>query len=91
MPGQVGADDRPRGVADVVDVDGGEEAAAAARREPAVEDVAEQLVHLAAHPLEVGEEVALGHARTLARYTSSARLRTRRGSTAIGLAVGCPK
>jgi hypothetical protein len=24
------------------------------------EDVAEQLVHLAAHPLEVGEEVALG-------------------------------
>ena len=28
---------------------------------PAVEDVAEQLVHLAAHALEVGEEVALGH------------------------------
>ena len=58
---QVGAHDRARRVADVVDVDRGREAAAAARREPAVEDVAEQLVHLAAHALEVGEEVALGH------------------------------
>ena len=61
--GEVGAHDRPRRVADVVDVDGGREAAAAARREAAVEDVAEQLVHLAPHALEVGEEVALGHIR----------------------------
>jgi hypothetical protein len=31
-------------------------------REPTAEDVAEQLVHLAAHALEVGEEVAIrGH------------------------------
>ena len=60
-PGQVGAHDRPRRVADVVDVDGRDEAAAPPWREPTVEDVAEQLVHLTAHALEVGEEVALGH------------------------------
>ena len=60
MPGEVGAHDRARRVAGVVDVDGGREAAAPARREAAIEDVAEQLVHLAPHPLEVGEQVALG-------------------------------
>ena len=58
--GELGVDDRARRVALVEDVDGRREAAAAARREArAVEDVAEQLVHLAPHPLEVGEEVAL--------------------------------
>jgi hypothetical protein len=58
---EVGAHDRPRGVADVVDVDGGGEAAAAPRGEPAVEDAAEQLVHLPPHALEVGEEITFGH------------------------------
>ena len=36
-PGEVGADDRPRRIARVVDVDGGREAAAPARREAAIE------------------------------------------------------
>ena len=57
--GQVGAHDRARRIAGVVDVDGGREAAPPARREPAVEHVAEQLVHLPPHPLEIGEEVPL--------------------------------
>jgi uncharacterized protein (DUF427 family) len=43
----------------VVDVDRGREAAARRGARPRVEDVAEQLVHLAAHALEVGEEVPL--------------------------------
>ena len=58
-PGEVGAHDRARRVARVVDVDGGREAAAPARRKAAVEHVAEQLVHLSPHPLEVGEQVPL--------------------------------
>jgi EAL domain-containing protein (putative c-di-GMP-specific phosphodiesterase class I) len=64
-PGEIGAHDRARRVARVVDVDGGREAAAAARREPTVEHVAEQLVHLAPHPLEVREEVPLRSHRGL--------------------------
>ena len=61
MPGELGVHDRARRIALVEDVDRGREAAAPARREPgAVEDVAEQLVHLAAHALEVGEQVPLG-------------------------------
>ena len=59
--GQLGLHDRARRVALVEDVDGGREAAAPAGARPrAVEDVAEQLVHLAPHPLEVREQVALG-------------------------------
>jgi hypothetical protein len=59
--GQVGAHDRARRVPDVVDVDRRREAAAAPGRQPAVEDVAEQLVHLAPHALEVGEQIAFRH------------------------------
>ena len=60
-PGELGVDDRAGRLAFVEDVDRGREAAAVARAQDAgAEDVAEQLVHLAAHPLEVGEEVALG-------------------------------
>jgi hypothetical protein len=59
--GELGLDDRARGIAFVEDIDRGREAAALARSEPgAVEDVAEQLVHLATHALEVGEQIALG-------------------------------
>ena len=47
------------GSADVVDVDRGRERAAARRPPAAAEDVAEQLVHLAPHALEVGEQVAV--------------------------------
>jgi hypothetical protein len=54
-------DHRAGRIALVEDVDGGREAAAVVRAEdPTAEDVAEELVHLAAHALEVGEEVALG-------------------------------
>ena len=63
--GQVGPHHRPRRVGRVVDVDGGREAAAPRGGEPAVEDVAEQLVHLAPHALEVREQIPLvGHERT---------------------------
>ena len=60
MPGQLGHHDRPRRLALVEDVDrGGEAAAVAGREDAAAEDVAEELVHLPPHPLEVREEVAL--------------------------------
>ena len=56
---ELGLHDRPGGVVDVVDVD--------RRREPApaqagraLEDVAEQLVDVTAHPLEVGEQITRG-------------------------------
>ena len=59
--GQLGLDDRARRIALVEDVDRRGEAAALARSQAgAVEDVAEELVHLAAHALEVGEQVPLG-------------------------------
>ena len=58
--GQLGLHYGARRIALVPDVDGGREAAAPPRRQPgAVEDVAEDLVHLAAHALEVGEQIAL--------------------------------
>jgi hypothetical protein len=60
-PGQLGLHDRARRIALVEDVDRGREAAALARSQAgAVEDVSEELVHLAAHALEVGEQVPLG-------------------------------
>jgi hypothetical protein len=58
--GQLGLHHRAGRVALVEDVDLRREAAALGRGEPgAVEDVAEELVHLPAHALEVREEVAL--------------------------------
>ena len=55
-PGEVGLDHRARRVVGVEDVDRGREAAAA-QAGLALEDVAEQLVDLAPHALEVGEQV----------------------------------
>ena len=55
-PRELGVHDRARRVALVEDVHGGEKPPRR-RAAGAVEDVAEQLVHLAAHALEVGEEV----------------------------------
>jgi hypothetical protein len=52
--------DRARRVADVEDVDGRREGPAPAA---GVEDVAEQLVDLTPHAVEVREEVAGGHRR----------------------------
>ena len=62
--GQLGLDDGARRIALVEDVDRRREAAALARSQAgAVEDVAEELVHLTSHSLEVREQVALrGHA-----------------------------
>ncbi len=60
-PGELGAHHGARGIGRVVDVDRGRERAA--MREPAgpgPEHVAEQLVHLAPHALEVCEQVAFG-------------------------------
>ena len=58
-PGEIGLDDRLRGLAAVVDVDARAEPGPLARGEPGARpDVAEQLVDLAAHALEVGEQVA---------------------------------
>ena len=58
--GEIDLDDRARRVVRVVDVDARREAAAA--QPAALEGLAEQLVHLAPHALEVGEQVALrGH------------------------------
>ena len=65
-PGDVGLDDRPRRVARVVDVHARAEPAARAERR-AADDVAEQLVHLAPHALEVGEEVPLRHGTEVPR------------------------
>ncbi len=63
-PGELGVDDRARRIVGVEDVDGGAEAGAPRGEPDAAEHVAEQLVHLAAHPLEVREEIALaGHDR----------------------------
>src|SRR4051794_19733868 len=61
--GEVRLHDRARRLAAVVDVDVRREGAP--RREPgALEHVAEELVDVAAHSLEVGEEIALrGHRR----------------------------
>src|SRR3954447_10146241 len=67
-PGQLGLDDRARWIALVEDIDRRREAAALARSQPsAVEHVPEELVHLAAHALEVGEEVSLGRHRLRVR------------------------
>ena len=56
--GEVGPDHRPRRIVLVVHVHAGREAAAA--NAGALEHVAEQLVDLAPHALEVGEQVTLG-------------------------------
>jgi hypothetical protein len=56
--GQLGLHHRPRRIVGVVDVDRGREAAAT-ESGLALEHVAEQLVDLAPHPLEVREEIAL--------------------------------
>ncbi len=86
-PGQLGGDDRPRRIADVGDVDARREAGAAMGRERAVEDAAEQLVHLAAHALEVGEDVALGHGPVDASRRSGDRpKRPGRGCRRVGSA-----
>ena len=59
--GELGAHDRARRLGDVVDVDRGRERGPGMQPPPTprAEDVAEELVHLAAHALEVGEEVAI--------------------------------
>jgi hypothetical protein len=59
--GEVGHHDRARRLAGVVDVDARAEAARRCKA-AALEHIAEQLVDLAAHALEVGKQVALsGH------------------------------
>ena len=63
-PRQLGGDDGAWGVGRVGDVDARGEAGAAGAAERPLEDVAEQLVHLAAHALEVGEEVSLEASET---------------------------
>ena len=61
-PGQIGGDDRPRRLRGVGDVDGRPaRPVAASEQAGALEHVAEQLVHLAAHAIEVREQIALGH------------------------------
>src|SRR5918998_4177679 len=58
-PGELGVDDRARRIVRVEDVDRRGEAGAPRRQADAAEDISEQLVHLAPHALEVGEQVAL--------------------------------
>jgi hypothetical protein len=55
--GNFSLDDRARRITLVIDIDGGHETAAALDRR--TKDVAEKLVHLAPHALEVCEEITL--------------------------------
>ena len=57
----LGGDDGARWIGGVGDVDRRREAPAAPRQAAALEDVTEQLVHLAPHPVEVGKDVVLRH------------------------------
>jgi len=57
---QLGAHDDPGWIVGVVHVDRRREPGAPARQARAFEHVAEELVHLAPHALEVGEQVAFG-------------------------------
>ena len=60
-PGQIGRDDRQRGLRCVRDVDRRPPPRGASGQARALEHVTEQLVHLAAHAIEVREQIALGH------------------------------
>ncbi len=88
--GQLGLHDGARGVALVEDVHGRREAAALGGREAgAVEDVAEELVHLAAHALEVREQVALGrHEPHCSPGDASDKRRRTRSDRVDGALVG---
>ena len=54
-------DDRPLGIAAVIEIDLGRETGAVGADQPAAGPIAEQLIHLPPHALEVGEQISLGH------------------------------
>ena len=94
-PGELDLDDRPRWLAAVVDVDARREARLRAPRPPAAlaPDVAEQLVHLAAHALEVDQQVSVaGHGLTLAADPGRpAVLDVVDGALSAAICTGAPK
>ena len=92
MPASSAMHDRARRVALVEDVHRrGEAAPVAGSEDAAAEDVAEELVHLPPHPLEVREEVALrGHGRSLGPRLRGAGRGVRASKAAPSRATSTP-